>query len=264
MHGYQTYSLVILDTWQFGGVEHDDRGPILMTKLVELSGFEQLLLDQRSDILVYGAPEIFLDGVIDNFSDVSPDATAAKLIADFARMYAALNVKCGAEPTYNRIDVTAPMGRLIEPLISGNSAYLSDADSSAEIFANMLDWVGSTRWFEKTGTGGDENRFLIKGDVSRYTLDGDAIAAWLTLGILLDSADVQIVVDRDLRLDLVHTFRCFSHLFARLDRLNASIGKDALTGDAALRVIFVEGLKCLSSDGVVRDDDQGLKFETTH
>jgi len=235
-----------------------------MTKSVILSEFEQILLDQRSDILFYGAPEIFLDGEIDDFSDVSPNATAAKLIADFARLYAAMRDNCGAEPAYNRIDVTAPMGRLIEPLISGNQAYLNDADSSAEIFGNMLDWVGSTRWFENVEPGDSENRFLNQNDNNGYALDGDAIAAWLTLGILLDSADIQIVVDRDLRLDLVHTFRCFSHLFARLDRLIASVGDGAQDGDAAMRAIFVEGLKCLSRDGVIRDDDRGLEFETTH
>jgi hypothetical protein len=233
-----------------------------MTRSVKLSGFEQKLLDQRSDILIYGAPEIFLEGVIDNLSDVSPEATAAKLIADFVRLYAALSERCGAEPAYRRTDVTAPMGRLIEPLISGDSAYLGDAESSSEIFANMLDWVGSTRWFESTGTGDNENRFATGDTKSGNALDGDAIAAWLTLGVLLDSADVQIVVDRDLRLDLVHTFRCFCHLFARLDRLTAGVGNDTVSGDAALRTIFVEGLKCLSGDGVVRDDDTGL--ETTH
>lgn len=235
-----------------------------MKKSVNLSVFERSMLDKRSDILLYGSPEIFLDGVVDDQNDVSPDATAAKLIADFAQLYAVLSEQSGEPPAYEKIDVTGPMGKLIEPLIGGDSAYLNDAESSAEIFASMLAWVGSERWFSDEATAAEQNRFVIKQDDGPTNMDGDAVAAYLTLGILLDSADVQVVVDQDLRLDLVHTFRCFSHLLGRLDRLIGNAAKSATTGDMALRAVFADGLRCLNEDGVVREEDTDFEAETVH
>jgi len=233
-----------------------------MKKRVKLSVFEQSLLDRRSDILAYGEPEIFLDGIVGDQSDVSPEATAAKTIADFAQVYAALSEKCGAAPGYEKINVTGPMGRLIEPLISGDSAYLSEAESSAEIFANMLEWVGAERWFREAEQDSPDNRYVIVTEYGGVGLDGEAIAAYLTLSILLDSADVQILVDRDLRLDLVHTFRCFSHLLGQIDRLVRYAADEATSPVMALRAVFVESLNCLAEDGIVRDDT--IDTETVH
>ena len=245
--------------------ENTDWGRLKMKKRVKLSVFEQSVLDRRSDILFYGPPEIFLDGVVDDQIDVSPEATAAKIVADFAHLFAVLSEKCGVAPDYDKIDVTGPMGRLIEPLVSGDRAYLSDAESSTEIFANILEWVGSGRWFQDTESGGQDNRFVIIKEDGGVGLDGDAIAAYLTLSILLDSADVQIVVDRDLRLDVVHTFRCFSHLLGQVDRLVAHAAMMATTPELALREVFAEGIQCLANDGIVRgDDDADIEGQTLH
>jgi len=225
-----------------------------MSKRVILSGFEQSLLERRSDVLLFGAAEIFLEAVVEGQTDVSPSATAAKLIADFAQVYAALAEHCGAPPAYEKIDVTGPMGKLFEPLISGGPAYLENAADPAQIFEGMLDWLGADRWHDGIGEAG-ENRFVVDAADGRVRLDGDAVAAYLTLGVLLDSADVQVAVDQDLRLDLVHTFRCFSHLFGQTDRLIAAAAGKAATPDEAMRAIFVAGLKCLTEDDIRRDEE---------
>ncbi len=157
------------------------------------------------------------------------------------------------------------MGRLIEPLVSGDWAYLREAESSTEIFSNMLEWVDSGRWFRDAESGGQDNRFVIIKEDGGVGLDGDAIAAYLTLSILLDSADVQIVVDRDLRLDVVHAFRCFSHLLGQVDRLVAHAAMVATTPELALREVFAEAIQCLANDGIVRAAAAaGIEGETVH
>ena len=202
-----------------------------MTKRSRLSEREEDLLDGRSVYSLYGSVEIFLGADDGDVINLSPEASAAKLIADLVLLAAETSSDYRRTLAAGQAKLVVALDRLMAPMTAGQTTFYENADTADQIFLNMLQWL-------REDDGGDP-AFAVDG------FDTVASAASIALDMVLDSADIRHTIDRALHLDIPSMMHCMEHLLSRIGALIDNCGGSTAAPGEMKRQLFVSGLKYL-------------------
>jgi hypothetical protein len=210
------------------------------------------LLAARSDFRIFGDQAIFVDQSGADLVEITAEAAAAKVFADLVLVTSQPQLVRIQKPALFAQQIIDPFRKLILPLISGQSPWLTGETTPEHMFAAMLDWVRHT---------GSDTAATRKTESDGA--DAMELAVFLTLDVLLDGADIREATGRSVKLNMPQLFRCLCHLLLCAPRPAAAVPSGQENTAAVRQKLFAEALRRLQRDGIARkapDDDTAFQL----
>jgi hypothetical protein len=218
------------------------------------------LLEARCNFKIFGADEVFIDRKDARLIEISPESAAAKLIVDLAMLGRRLPRRQRDALFERRNLIVDPLRKLISPLISGKTPWIKDTATPENMFFGMLAWVDPDQVQNHTVSAG--RRVFVGG--CHLELDIPALAAFLTLDVLLDGADIRQTMAQNVKLNMPQMFRCLCHLLS-VPSVWADCrvqGKPDET--SARRKILADCLQRLQADNITRNSPDSFPAGALH
>jgi hypothetical protein len=207
------------------------------------------LLAARSGFRDFGAAEIFVDRTDTQIIEVSPETSAAKLIVDLALLLPRLDPHTRSQIIKQRHEIVEPVRQLITPLISGETPYLQGTTTPEQMFVGMLNWLNLNGHAQRPAN----NDMCLAGvDGENFAFDHGVLAAFLTLDVLLDGADLRQAMNGSVKLNMPQMFNCLCHLLLNSTVWQEIDGLEIQDIASVRRKLLSDCLRQLRDDDVTR------------